>query len=200
VNMQLSKFLAIIACLNSIVIQTATANTGSPSSNTPAGYTRFEDFLNNQTIGDLPPFSESRRIEIPEEARSYLGGRTEISWEAGDRPADRIPFGAFNTGFGAGKLSTDDIGTKRGLSKEQIQDMPLSAGGFTGITPKELITGTPNLANLQISQSPKLASAMGLSPSGGRGGGGTFGQAIAGGRGGSAYNNARANALKFLGN
>ncbi|WP_373543522.1 hypothetical protein [Chamaesiphon sp.] len=76
----------------------------------------IESTLGNSSIGSMPAYANSLRVNVPPEAQSSMGGVTSINCPAGVAPASCVPMSIWNTTFAAGELTPAQIATKNGTT------------------------------------------------------------------------------------
>jgi hypothetical protein len=109
------------------------------------------DSLSSQSLSSFGKFDEGGSFAFPQQAVADFG-TDHVSWEAGQKPADTLPIGIWNTAFKIGQLSTAQINKGQDMESagldnyKFLKQMPVA----------DLVKGIPNLANMKINAVPAI--------------------------------------------
>jgi hypothetical protein len=109
----------------------------------------IKETLGNSTIGSMPTYPDSVKVNVPPEAQSSMGGVTSINCPAGVAPASCIPMSVWNTTFAAGELTPDRIAAKNGTTVDYNSSLATATPWLSRLKVSD-IAATPGMAQMPV--------------------------------------------------
>lgn len=110
------------------------------------------------TLEQLGNFDSAGNVEIPQAAASEVG-IANISWQKGQNPAQALPLGVWNTAFGVGDLTPQQINPQTpDLNGAALSNFSYLKGQNIG----SVVKAIPALKNLPIDRVKPIFDAVGI--------------------------------------
>jgi hypothetical protein len=120
----------------------------------------IQETLGNSTIGSMPAYPNSVRVNVPSQAQSSMGGVTSINCPAGVAPAACVPMSVWNTTFAAGKLTPAQIAAKNGTTIDSNSSLATATPWLSRLKVGD-IAATPGMAQMPVTAADGSRTTVG---------------------------------------
>ena len=120
----------------------------------------IEETLGNSTIGSMPAYPNSMKVNVPPEAQGSMGGVTSINCPIGIAPASCVPMSVWNTTFAVGELTAAQIAAKNGTRVDSNSSLATATPWLSRLKISD-IAATPGMAQMPVTAADGSRTTVG---------------------------------------